>query len=117
MGGPRECIADIASCDWSTKSLRLRDRFGAGLIEAWGGEGISYWKGGTGAWSAGAGDIWFANEGYVMGPVESAPLRGGGEARGGDDRSDLLREMEIEFRTIAGRRERLPCMPLGPFEV
>jgi hypothetical protein len=51
-----------------------------------------------------------------MGPVERAPLRSGGEARGGDDRSDLLREMEIEFRAIAGRRERLPCMPLGPFE-
>ena len=58
-----------------------------------------------------------AKDGYVMGPVESAPLRSGGEARGGDDRSDLLREMEIEFRTIAGRRERLPCVPLRPLEV
>ena len=36
---------ESASCDWSTKSLRLRDRCD-GLMEAWGGDAMSYGIGG-----------------------------------------------------------------------
>lgn len=57
---------ESASCDWSTKSLRLRDSCD-GLMEACGGDAMSYDIGGEvndPAYAEAGGDV---NCGYVMG--------------------------------------------------
>lgn len=49
------------------------------MTEAWGGDGISYWRGGA---VMGPEDVG-GNEGYVIGPAEADPLSGAGTKGGG----------------------------------